>query len=185
MIRMNDQALFMCFPDGRMEPLDLTALVGEIASQNQTLSPNFEPWMVEHVVQSIVHYVRHQLNKDSVTLQDFIEIAQEVLKTFIEESESKPPEPHQENFDLYQLAQRAGHGFELRFYEMLRENIRDAAGRGKTAYVFTGLRRCVKLLAGKQRWRIRCRRLNDEIVEFIRHTTGRCVECNVRLTVSS
>jgi hypothetical protein len=183
MIRLNEHALLMCYPDGRVEPLDLSQLVCEIAGQNQSLASKLEPWMVEHVVQSIVHYIRNEMKKETVTLQDFIDLSRELLAHF-STSGAKPKSTAEAVCDLYQLAQRAGTGFELRFYDILRDHIQKASTNGSDSYVFTGLRRCVKFLAGHQRWRNRCRVINDEIVEFIRETLGRAATEDVRLSVS-
>ena len=170
----------MRYPDGRVEPLDLSQLVGEIVGQNESFASKLEPWMVEHVVQSIVHYIRHEMKKETVTLQDFIDLSRELINHF-----ASPKGKRSEAVcDLYQLAQRAGYGFELHFYDILRDHIEKASNNGSESYVFTGLRRCVKFLAGHQRWRNRCRLINDEIVEFIRVTLGRMATENVRLSVT-
>ena len=182
MIRLNEQALFMCYPDGRVEPLDLDQLVHQIADQNNVLASKLEPWMVEHVVQSIIHYIRNDLKKDSVTLQDFVDLSQELIRTFMKPQDSSGND--QAVCDLYQLAQRAGYGFELRFYDILRDHILKVSSVGHTSYVFVGLRRCVKFLAGHQRWRNRCQHLNDEIVEYIRESLGRVASRDVRLSVT-
>ncbi len=183
MIRLNEHALLMCYPDGRVEPLDLSQLVCEIAGQNDSLGSKLEPWMVEQIVNSIAHYIRHEMKKETVTLQDFIDLSRELLTHFA------APSPMAGNAseavcDLYQLAQRAGYGFELRFYDILRDHIQKASSNGSESYVFIGLRRCVKFLAGHQRWRNRCRLINDEIVDFIRETLGRRAMDGVRLSVS-
>lgn len=172
----------MCYPDGRIEPLDLSQLVCEIAGQNESLASKLEPWMVEHVVQSIVHYIRNEMKKETVTLQDFIDLSRELLAHF-SAGGAKGKSAAEAVCDLYQLAQRAGYGFELRFYDILRDHIQKASSNGSESYVFTGLRRCVKFLAGHQRWRNRCRVINDEIVEFIRETLERTATEDVRLSV--
>lgn len=185
MIRLNEHALLMCYPDGRVEPLDLSQLVCEIAGQNESLASKLEPWMVEHVVQSIVHYIRNEMKKETVTLQDFIDLSRELLTHFsAPKAEGDGRSKAEAVCDLYQLAQKAGYGFELRFYDILRDHIQSASSNGSASYVFTGLRRCVKFLAGHQRWRNRCRLINDEIVKFIRETLGRTATEDVRLSVT-
>ena len=181
MIRLNEHALLMCYPDGRVEPLDLSQLVNEIAGQNAAIASALEPWMVEHVVQSIVQYIRFEMKKETVTLQDFIDLSRELIKHFAAPPQGKSSEAV---CDLYQLAQSAGYGFELRFYDILRDHIQKASLNGSEAYVFIGLRRCVKFLAGHQRWRNRCRLINDDIVKFIRESLGRMATDNVRLSVT-
>lgn len=180
MIRLNEHALLMCYPDGRVEPLDLSQLVNEIAGQNESFASKLEPWMVEHVVSSIVQYIRFEMKKETVTLQDFIELSRELINHFATPKDKTP----EAVCDLYQLAQKAGYGFELRFYDILRDHIQKASVNGSESYVFVGLRRCVKFLAGHQRWRNRCRLINDEIVKFIRETLERMATDDVRLTVS-
>jgi len=183
MIRLNEHALLMCYPDGRVEPLDLSQLVSEIAGQNDSFASKLEPWMVEHVVNSIVHYIRHEMKKETVTLQDFIDLSRELINHFAAPP-STPSKTAEAICDLYQLVQKAGYGFELHFYDILRDHIEKASSNGSESYVFIGLRRCVKFLAGHQRWRNRCRLINDEIVDFIRETLGRNVTDNVRMSVT-
>jgi hypothetical protein len=180
MIKLNDHALFICYPDGRVEPLDLDRLVGEIAGQSQNSAFQLESWMIEHVVQSIVHYLRHELKKDSVTLQDFVNLSQELLNNFLESQQEKT----EEVCDLYQLAQKAGYGFELHFYDILRDHLSKMSHGGHASCVFVGLKRCVKFLAGHQRWRNRCRHINDEIVEFIRESLARFSKDDIKLSVT-
>jgi hypothetical protein len=179
MIRLNDHALLMRYPDGRVLPLDLSDLVHELAAQAAPEAVPIEPWMIENVVHSILHYIKNDLGKEVVTLQDFIDLSQDILARFAAPPQDGPV------CDLFHLAQRAGPGFELRFYDMLRERITELAEKGADSYAFIGFRPCVKFLAGRRRWRVRCRTVSEELLRFIRETVLRLAPENARLSVTS
>ena len=54
------------------------------------------------------------------------------------------------------------------FFALLRAELRKQLGQSPCLVRFTGLRNCVKQLAGARRWTGSCQRLNDRIVEYLR-----------------
>ncbi|MEO7677369.1 MAG: hypothetical protein ABIV39_11470, partial [Verrucomicrobiota bacterium] len=67
-----------------------------------------------------------------------------------------------------ELACSAGKGFELIFFNHLREEMRRKINEAPHVVRFKGLDGCVKQLIGAQRWSQRCEILSDQIVEYLR-----------------
>ena len=72
------------------------------------------------------------------------------------------------NADLFRLAAESGKAFELGFFARLREEVRKELNNAPQLIRFSGLRSCVKQLAGAHRWCPRCEKLSDHIVEYLR-----------------
>jgi len=70
--------------------------------------------------------------------------------------------------DLTDLIVEGGGTFELEFYQRLRKELARQLEPGPRVVRFTGLRVCVKKLAGARRWSGRCEELSDQIVEYLR-----------------
>lgn len=77
---------------------------------------------------------------------------------------SPPPVP----VSLTDLAASAGNGFELFFFEMLRQELDLLADHGVRQVQLNGLHACVRLLRRAGKWRRDCAELADEIVAFVR-----------------
>ena len=73
---------------------------------------------------------------------------------------------------LVELAQAAGTGYELAFFDLLGRRLDDALGDEGGCFELFGLERCVKLLRAKKVWSRDCDTLRDEIVSFTRDHTG-------------
>ena len=68
---------------------------------------------------------------------------------------------------LIRTAQEAGDGYELAFFNKLREELQCLRTAGAAELRFTGLRECVLALAGNQRWNRRCDALLAEVRDFL------------------
>jgi hypothetical protein len=85
---------------------------------------------------------------------------------------------------LSDLARRAGNGFELVFFELLRTRLRDIPDSAAQQVELSDLHACVKLLRGAKVWRSDCAELTGEIVQFVRSEldqSSRREELNLRL----
>ena len=74
--------------------------------------------------------------------------------------------------DLLTLARESGESRELFFFPRLRGELRAQLRRTPRLVRFRGLRGCVKQLAGARRWSLRCERLEEQIVEYLRGCLG-------------
>lgn len=129
-----------------------------------------DPELVQHAAEAVLHYFRHELGRESVSVGEFSEALQRVLArlglhTPLPSAQPVPPV----ETDLLALAKSAGKGFELAFFARLREALRLHLASSPPAVRFTGLRGSVKVLLGARRWNGACRQLSDQIVTHLRH----------------
>lgn len=173
MIQLNPDCLIFRTADGENIPcsaeLVTIELIGEAAGM-------LDPEIIENASAAVLHYFKKELGRTSVTVAEFSEALEKVLRTFglvVKKVEEKPAAerrlPSVVDDDLRQIATECGKGCELFFFPNLREHLRTKIATGSPEIIrFTGLRSCVKQLVGAQRWSQRCQQLNDQIVEYLR-----------------
>lgn len=132
-----------------------------------------EPEFVRHAAKAVFHYFKHELGRQTVTVGEFTEALEKVLKGF--KPQPQPPLSKQAvapsevlESDLCSLALELGRGCELFFFTRLRDELRLRLRQAPRVLRFKGLRPCVKQLAGTQTWGVRCRNLEDQIVAYLR-----------------
>jgi hypothetical protein len=127
---------------------------------------------VRNAAAGVLHYFKSELGKEFVTVGEFAQALARVLNGFgftVEFSSFVGAvEAQVASADLRELAKASDKGFELEFFNRLRETLQTRLAGMPRAVQFHGLRGCVKQLAGAQRWCPRCRRLHEQIVEFLR-----------------
>jgi hypothetical protein len=85
---------------------------------------------------------------------------------------------------LPELARRAGTGYELVFFNLLHERLREILESSARQVEIHGLHDCVKLLRCAKHWSTDCSGLMSEIVSFIRSeaaSSHRAHELNLQL----
>lgn len=140
-----------------------------------------DPEILQHVTEGVLHHFRVELGKDSVSVDEFSAALAQVLRGFgfevslgeqpdlaTQTSSGAAPAVRVTESDLRVLANECGKAFELGFFPRLRAEMQERLRETPRMMRFTGLRSCVKQLAGAQRWCVRCQRLNDQIVEYLR-----------------
>lgn len=131
--------------------------------------------LVQHAAHAVLHYFRHELQRNLVTIGEFAETLAKVLRELgldvqeaNAESPAATPPRRVVEADLRHLASEAGRGLELVFFNNLRLQLRNHLESGPHVLRFSGLRGCVKELVGAARWNTRCQQLNDQIVSYLR-----------------
>ena len=76
-----------------------------------------------------------------------------------------------ERLNLVELAREAGTGYELAFFNRLRDRLQSLIGAGTTDVDLVGLAPCVKQLQARKSWSRGCDALQEEIVSFVRTQT--------------
>ncbi|PYJ81042.1 MAG: hypothetical protein DME22_22360 [Verrucomicrobia bacterium] len=131
-----------------------------------------DPALVRNAARAVLHYFKVEMGKTFVSVGEFSRALSRVLRGFGLKVKScgavETPRRIMES-DLRQLACDSGKGFELAFFRRLRDELRQQLNQSPQLVRFAGLRGCVKQLSGARRWTERCQRLNDQIVEFLRH----------------
>lgn len=128
--------------------------------------------LVQHAAHAVLHYFRHELQRNLVTIGEFAETLAKVLRELgldVQEATAEPSTPRRVvEADLRHLASESGRGLELVFFNKLRLQLRNHLESGPHVLRFNGLRGCVKELVGAARWNTQCQQLNDQIVSYLR-----------------
>jgi len=135
-------------------------------------------WLAEHVTASVVNYLANEFAHAVVTAEDLDHAVRSVLEAIgygdIAETYRSCPPPVR--VSLAEIARAAGTGYELVFFGLLRERLREVLVSSTEQLELCDLQPCVKLLHSARHWKRACSGLRDEIVEFVRRemdATGR------------
>ncbi len=172
MIQLQSDVLLFETSNGEALPCSAQAVTIELIGM---AGHHLEPDLIENAAQAILHYYKHDLGRTTVSLGEFSETLEQVLKTFgltVKAFESRESPGQIAESSLPRLASLAGLGFELAFFQQLRTELRRQLVTSPRMICFTGLRDSVKLLSGSRRWNRGCRRLSEHIVAFIRDSLG-------------
>ena len=166
MIQLSADCLNFQLPDGESFPCSAEVASVELIGGS---SGQVDPEVVQHAAEAVLHYFRHELGRETVSVGEFSEALQKVLIRlgFTSPSEVLAPNGPAQT-DMRQLAAEAGPGFELAFFNRLREELRRHLAASPATVKFTGLKGSVKILLGARRWNASCRRLSDQIVAHLR-----------------
>jgi hypothetical protein len=140
--------------------------------------------MILHAAEAVLHYFKVEKDQQTVSVGEFSEALERVLRGFGLEVKSapsvetlapaKPSVPRRViEADLHQLASQSTEAWELCFFPRLRSEVRRQLDGSPLVLRFHGLRPCVKLLTGAKRWSAQCRSLNDQIVDYLRASLSR------------
>lgn len=181
MILLGSEYLVFELASGERVPCSAESIVGELVGGDPPLG---DAEILEQTVRAVFHYFRHDLARDSVTLDEFTRTLEMALRALAHDREGQPvPPPAAPQCgpaqDLVMLA-RAAADTELFFFAELRRAVQTQLRRSPAWVRFHGLRACVKRLLGVRRWCPRCEALRDRIVEYLRacvsaHATGDCL----------
>jgi hypothetical protein len=128
----------------------------------------FDPEVIQHAAASVFHYFRYELKREIVTVGEFSEALEKVLRGLgfdVRPADGRLPE---KTADLRALACESGDARELVFFPRLRDELRTQLQAPRRVVRFRGLRGCVKHLTGAQRWGPRCENLQEQIVSYLR-----------------
>ena len=169
MIQLHPDFLLFEMPGGEAIPcsaeLISVNLLGEAADV-------LDPDLVQNAARAVLHYFKIEQGKAFVSMREFSRALATVLRGFgmsVNSAEAEAPPRRISESDLRQLACESGKGFELAFFPLLREELRQQLNQSPHVVRFKGLRSCVKQLAGARRWTERCQSLSDQIVDYLRH----------------
>jgi hypothetical protein len=125
-----------------------------------------------NAVEAVLHFFRVDLERNSVSVEEFAAALVKVLRGFgldAYQEKDMPSRPLKiADGDLRGLASESGKGFELLFFSRLRNELRSKIKQSPQVIRFSGLRGCVKQLAGARRWSPRCQTLSEQILDYLR-----------------
>ena len=130
--------------------------------------------ILNNAAAAVLHYYRTDLQRSSITPEEFSTALEKVLHGFglTHVKAAAPATAEPPSIAEADLSALAGDGFELLFFQRLREELHRQLQPGPQIVRFRGLRCCVKQLAGAKRWSPRCQTLNDQIVDYLRTSLG-------------
>ncbi len=139
---------------------------------------SLDPEIVRHAAEAVLHYFKEELGRQHVTINEFSNALEKVLKRMGFEVDSGDdggqPEGSVIQTDLGRLAFESGKGYELMFFCRLKQELEEKLCESPQILHFKGIRRCVKQLVGARRWSARCQELHDQIVNYLRANWERC-----------
>ncbi len=168
MITLAADCLLFEFANGESIPYSADMISLELSGDP---APGFNAEFLEDTTQAVFHYFKHELGRQTVTLAEFAEAMERVLRAFATAALSQPEKaslPGVEETDLTRLARESQEGGELFFFRRLRDEFRQQMRQGPRVLRFHGVRGCVKHLLGTRRWTVRCSSLEDQIVLYLR-----------------
>ena len=143
-------------------------------------------WLTDHITESIAFYLRLRNDEPVVPFSQLSQTVRYVLKV-IGYKEIIPyfsPCPPPISFSLFEIAQAAGAGYELAFFDGLEKRINALVETGTDSLQMVGLQACVKHLSGAKAWTRACDRLREEVVCFVREKLGADhldhIRCSIR-----
>lgn len=177
MIALASECLTFRLTNGESVPYSADMLSVELVGETGRL---FDEEFVNQAAKAVFHYFKHELGRHAVSVGEFAEALEKVLRGFhASPSESTAGKSSRGTVecDLCGLAQESGAGGELFFFPRLRAELRQQLAQPPRLLRFRGLRSCVKRLAGAQNWSPRCRKLQGQVVAFLRE----CLQAEGRM----
>ena len=168
MIQLHPDYLMFALPNGESVPCSAETVTLELIGD---AADDLDPEVIKNAAAAVLHYFQEDMKRDCVSVGEFSEALEEVLRGFgfkVQSGSADQPEPPAEA-DLHELAQAAADCGELRFFALLRGEVRRQLYRSSCGRLhLRGLRPCVKRLMGAARWSPRCEGMSDRIVDFVR-----------------
>lgn len=127
-------------------------------------------WLTSHVTESVSSFLQQEFDGNVVTISRLEKAVRSVLNVigYADVADCFQTLPPPVRVSLYDMARRAGTGYELVFFGLLRERLAEILESAAQQVEFSALHAGVKQLKNAKHWNRDCSRLTDEIVVFIR-----------------
>jgi hypothetical protein len=180
MIELHPDCLMFQLPGGESIPCSAEVIAVKLLGEAADL---LDHHLVQNAARAVLHYFKVEQHKTFVSVGEFSQALASVLRGFglgVHSVDAAQVPRRVLESDLRELACESGPGFELAFFQRLRDQLQRQLTESPQIIRFTGLRGCVKQISGARRWTGRCQRLSDHIVEYLRdcmssqHGTTNC-----------
>lgn len=167
MIHLRSDCLVFEMSNGEKIPCSAASVTIELMGNAAEL---VDREVVQNAAAAVLYYFQNDLHRTTVTVSEFTEALETALRGLglNVSCDTSKQAARAINADLFRIATESGKSFELGFFARLREEVRKELHQAPQLIRFSGLRRCVKQLAGARRWCPRCERLSDHIVDYLR-----------------
>jgi hypothetical protein len=143
-------------------------------------------WLAEHVAASVICYLGITYQENVITTKQLRDVVVSVLRAigYAEVALHFRTLDLPFELSLSDLAREAGLGYELAFFQLLKERIQPAFSNRASNIDFYELQPCVRLLRSTKTWSRPCSELQNEIVEFLRtHFQRANLKAHILLTI--
>ena len=181
MTRLKSDSLILQTNTGEQIPCSAEWVTLELVGDIADIA---DPEAIRHAAAAVLHYFKHELHREFVSVAEFASALERTLRAIginIFAEADTPPLRVSES-DLPALMKGAGENCELFFFPQLRQELLRHLDDAPNVMRFSGLRPCVKQLAGAGRWSRRCETLSDQIVDYLRtclHSDARSKTCTL------
>lgn len=166
MIALKTDYLVFQMATGESVPFSADAISDELIGEEDS---TYDPELVGHAANAVFHYFKHELGYQTVTVGEFAAALEKVLDGFdVCTRGSVQRAKLVRESDLCALARHCSTGGELAFFPRLREELTLHLQSECRVIRFRGLRQCVKQLSGARRWGMKCQRMQEQVVEYLR-----------------
>lgn len=169
MIALRDDFPLVQFPSGRSMAFERPWLARSLA--RAACEAGYDQWwLTGHVTESVAAYLAGEFTENTVAVARLDVAVRSVLQVigYPDVANHYVSLPPPVRVSLTRLARQAGCGYELAFFGLLRDELKDAVSSGAQQIELEGLAPCVKLLCSAKNWRRDCSGLRSEIVGFVR-----------------
>lgn len=169
MIAFKDNLPLVRFGDGQTMPFERSWLAGSLARAAEHAGYK-KWWLASHVMESVTNYFEKEFDDSVVTVNRLEKAVQSVLQVigYADVAGHFRAAPPPARISLAELANDAGHGYELMFFDLLRLRLQEVVASKAERVEISDAHRGVKLLRSAKNWRRDCSGLLDEIVSFVR-----------------
>lgn len=161
LIRIGASSLALCRADWLTETLT-----------NATEGTDVPSWMAEDISRGVESFLTNHYKGSVIDSDELFERIEKTLSnlglTRVAENIDKTPPPVR--ISLSEIARRAGAGYELVFFQILRDQLRSAAAGGAHRVECHGIRVCVKRLTDARKYSPKCQKLESEIRDYVNST---------------
>lgn len=167
MIQLKPDCLIFKTSEGEQIPCSAESATNEMI---RGIGLTLEPEMVQNASAAVLHYFKHELKQNYVSVDEFTDAMEKVFRNLRVGASSKEGASsiRVEETDLKELALGFQQGWELLFFQQLRSELKRKLQSRPQILRFCGLRECAKQLAGSTRWNRRCQTINDHIIDYLR-----------------
>ncbi|NUN93692.1 MAG: hypothetical protein HUU04_07930 [Verrucomicrobiae bacterium] len=173
--------------DGRLEPLDMEALVTWFSGDPEIGGAALPRWVIETVADTLLSHYHKTRVKPEIAAEEVLALAKWLIFGYARESKRAPSPSPPRQLDLYERVRATGACLELQLLAEIRSFLARAPDHAprESPLRLTGVRQCAQLLAGTQRWSARCERIREELVGRIRDEARRAGRPGLALAILS
>jgi hypothetical protein len=174
MIALRDDLPVIVLGDRRVVAFDRGWLTRALTvAAHRAGYPNW--WLAPHIAESVQSWLRTVNERPSMPVERFLKALRAALNVigFAKVADCFETDFPFSRISLIELAQQAGNGFELAFFERLGSALTSVLRTGGSYLELHGIEQCVRLLQQRRTWNRTCDQLRTEIVAFARDQAAR------------